>query len=287
MERLIAFVLVLILCGCNSKKTSSSFEEGKKLAEITNKNLSELSGLVASPNNPDHFWTHNDSGNKAEIYLIDRALNIKLTCRLSGATNRDWEDITIGPGPQGEHYIYVGDIGDNLAQYRYKIIYRFKEPAYLEGDSKITITEFETFVFSLPDKVKDTESLLFDPQTQNIFTVSKREKPVVVYQMHFVPSDTTTAEVVGTLNATQIVSGAFSSDGSELLLKNYNQIFYWKRDNGESLKSLIARKAELIPYTPEPQGEAITFARDGSGFYTISEKVKGEKSYLQFYKKRD
>ena len=40
--------------------------------------------------------THNDSGNDAEIYLVVRHLNIKLTVRLSDFENRDWEDISVG-----------------------------------------------------------------------------------------------------------------------------------------------------------------------------------------------
>jgi hypothetical protein len=51
---------------------------------------------------------------------------------------------------------------------------------------------------------------------------------------------------------------------------------------GEALKP----PPYIVEYKEEPQGEAITFARDGSGFYTLSEKVKGEKTYLYFYPRK-
>ena len=33
------------------------------------------------------------------------------------ATNCDWEDITLGPGPDGHTYIYIGDVGGNASKY--------------------------------------------------------------------------------------------------------------------------------------------------------------------------
>jgi len=48
---------------------------------------------------------------------------------VGGASNRDWEDMAIGPGPvDGQQYLYIGDIGDSLAQYDIKYIYRVPEP---------------------------------------------------------------------------------------------------------------------------------------------------------------
>jgi len=38
-----------------------------------------------------------------------------------------------------------------------------------------------------------------------------------------------------------------------------------------------------VPYEEEPQGEALTWTKDGSGFYTLSEKSKGKESFLYFY----
>jgi hypothetical protein len=36
----------------------------------------------------------------------------------------------------------------------------------------------------------------------------------------------------------------------------------------------------------ERQGEAIAFARDGSGFYTLSESVPEERAWVVFYKRK-
>src|SRR5687768_3714989 len=102
--RNIFFLYVLITTmACSQKKTESDSEIfllGKPLAELTDRRLREPSGLAASATNAGFLWAHNDSGNPAEVFLIDDKLNIKLICTLQGATNRDWEDIAVGPGPE-------------------------------------------------------------------------------------------------------------------------------------------------------------------------------------------
>ena len=113
----------------SANNQSDGFLPGVKLAELNNKELKEISGIAASVNNPKLLWAHNDSGNGADIFLLDDHLDIKLTCTLAGVENRDWEDIAVGPGPDAsKSYVYVADIGDNEAQYQYKYIYRFEEP---------------------------------------------------------------------------------------------------------------------------------------------------------------
>src|SRR5690349_18345822 len=125
--------ILLSFTGCEDKPVHSNansiFESPKALAELTDSRLMEPSGIASSTVNPGMLWTHNDSGNKPEVYLIDQKLNIKLTCKLKGVINRDWEDIAVGPGPEeGKTYVYVGEIGDNFGMYPFKYIYRFEEP---------------------------------------------------------------------------------------------------------------------------------------------------------------
>src|SRR4051812_16120960 len=97
------FFITALLAGCSGpapeKPDLFEFSGGEKLAELKNDTIEEASGLAASIANKGLLWTHNDSGNDSKIFLVDENLNIKLTCTLAGAENRDWEDITIGPGP--------------------------------------------------------------------------------------------------------------------------------------------------------------------------------------------
>jgi hypothetical protein len=282
--------IVLSLIGCEQGKPTGStlFEERKQLSELTDPRLKEPSGLAASAMNPGLLWTHNDSGNKPEVFLIDEGLNIMLTCRLKGVLNRDWEDITVGPGPKkGKNYVYVGDIGDNLGIFSLKYLYRFEEPVLKQGQTEITITDFDTIVFKLEDGARDTEALLINPVNQNLYVVSKRGAPASVYELSTTnnANDTLVARKITSLPYSGIVAGCFSADGKELLLKNYQHVFYWKIING-GLKKSLEQNPSSLPYSEEPQGEAITFERNGSGYYTLSEKLKDYKTYLYFYKRK-
>lgn len=290
--RIVASVAIFLgLLSCGKRRvtgTADIFSPPRPLAELKERKLSEVSGLAASAAHPGMLWTHNDSGNPPVVYLVDEHLKIVLSCRLEGATNRDWEDIAVGPGPKkGQSYVYVADIGDNNASHGLKYIYRFEEPALSPQKHELTISTFDTIVFRLEDGKKDTEAIMLDPANGNLYVISKREQPVHVYELTypFATRDTVTAKSVMSLPLTQIVSAGISPDGKQIVMKNYDHIYYWDRHD-EPLVDVLRRKPEALIYREEPQGEAIAFNRNGTGLYTLSEKLFGEKIFLYFYKKR-
>lgn len=292
MRTSLLLILPLLFLSCHEKKRppvdSTLFAPGKPLGQLTDKRLREVSGLAASAVNPGLLWTHNDSGNPAAVYLVDEQLTIRMTCRLKGVKNRDWEDIAIGPGPDGDkHYLYVADIGDNNATHDVKYIYRFEEPGLRDEGPEITITSFDTIALSLEDGRKDTETIMIHPQTKNIYIVSKRENPVYVYELKYPyeGSQPLMAKKVVSLPLTQIVAGAMSADGNEIVLKNYEEIYYWQDDDA-SVADMLRQKPLSLNYEEEPQGEAIAFDSEGAGFYTLSEKVGHNKVFLYYYARK-
>ena len=291
-------LLVVVLVSCStgkekeeSREESSDFLAGEIVSELKLKELAEASGLVASQTNAGYFWTINDSGNGAKVFLVDEKMNIKLTCKLSGIKNRDWEDVAIGLDPETKkNYIYVAEIGDNYAQYLHKMIYRFEEPTL--GDSTVLTLQREQIqqiVFRLPEGAKDTEAIMIDPLTHDIYIISKREMPVHVYSLVYPQSmtDTLMAQSVTTLPFTQATAANFSLDGMEVLVKNYDSIYYWRRDKTETVQQMLVQRPKVLNYIPEPQGESIAWSLDGSGYYTLSEKVGGRKTNLLFYRRKE
>lgn len=280
------FVLLLSIECTSSKTTSDLFLEGVGQGSVSKK-LAEASGLVASVANPGYYWSHNDGENPAEVFLIDHKAKIVMTCKLANVANRDWEDIAVGPGFQyGKSYLYVGDIGDNLSQYPYKMIYTFVEPVLSEGDQ--VISKFDTIVFRLSDGVRDTEAMMIDPMTNDVFIISKREDSVRLYKMNAPAKggDTLEAEFKTKLPFTKIVAASISTDGTEVLMKNYDHLYYWKRSDAESIPELLLRQPIELNYLHEAQGEALAWTRDGAGFYTLSETVKNFKGNLIYYKRK-
>ena len=290
MNRIFFAGFILFLsCGRPSQKVEirdDLFTEGETLGKV-GKRLVEASGLVASVNNLDHYWTHNDSGNPAEIFLIDSKADIKLTCKFTNLKNRDWEDIAIGAGPkEGVTYVYVGDIGDNRAEYPVKFIYRFEEPIFA-GQTELIISDYDTLIVKLPDGVRDSEALTIDPISNDMLLISKREDSVRVYQLNYMDQkDTLLAERIAVLSLHNINAADISANGTEVLMKDYDRIYYWERAGNESMSELLIKKPIRLPYTNGPQDEAIAWKRDGTGFFTLGETVKGNGGNLVLHKRK-
>jgi hypothetical protein len=280
------FIIVWVAalaCSNDTEKTSDLFAKGTPLGQVE-KRLEEASGLVESAAHPNHFWTMNDSGHPAEVFLIDNKAQIQLTCKLKGIDNRDFEDITIGNGPvEGKKYIYVADIGDNLEKYDVKLIYRFVEPS-TRAKQEITITEFDTLKVRLEDKVRDTEAIFMDPLLNDMYLVSKREDSVRLYQIKQpFANDTLMAKPIAILPFHKIVAASITADGQELLLKDYDHVYYWKNNERLSIPKLLQTKPAILAYERERQGEAICWANNGKGYYTLSEAVENQMGKLIFY----
>jgi hypothetical protein len=284
MKIKIAFLVALCSCSSERANDQSSFTAPKKLGVIDGR-LYEASGIASSVVNPGYMWAHNDGQNPAEVFLVDTTARIKMTCRLP-VENRDWEDMVIGPGPEaGRTYIYVGEIGDNEAIYDLKYIYRFEEPKADVAEKDIT--SYDTLTIRMSDGKRDTETMMIDPLSNDLYLISKREDNVGVYKVRQpFTKEVMTAEKVATIPFFKIVAGSFSSDGLEILLKDYDHIYYWKRSKDESLEQVLLRKPEQLPYEREAQGEAITWKLDGSGFYTLSETNPNKPASLRLYNRR-
>lgn len=291
MVRIVWFLLfiVLVSCGRSSGTRKEIFEQGVIAGVLDSKKIDEASGIAASRTHPGMLWTHNDSGDKPRIFLIDSLGRHRVTVLLKGVLNRDWEDIAVGTGPEKDKtYVYVAEIGDNLAKYEYKYIYRFQEPELITQDTAVEIDQIDSIKFKLPDGIRDCEALMIDPATKDLYIFSKRESAVNLYRLAY-PQSTTeiiiAEKVLEALPFTLIVAADWSADGKEILIKNYEQVYYWQRNNNEPITELLKTQPILLPYHQEPQGESIAFDYWGKGYYTLSEKAKGVKPALMFYKR--
>jgi hypothetical protein len=283
-EHLFPFVIALLLFSECKPEKNGTLTNAKPLGKADQR-IEEASGLVASIANPGMLWTINDSGNSPEVFLIDQHAKIRLVCTLFHGNNRDWEEIAIGAGPNPQKkYLYVADIGDNWAQYELKYIYRFEEPIFAV-QNELTITQFDTLILKLPDGKRDSETILIDPFNNDLFLISKREDSVRVYSTPYPFSKgTIVLRKVMVLPFTKIVAGSISSDGTEILLKDYEKVYYWKRSKLESLCDAFKKKPVELPYEREPRGEAIAWSLDGKEYYTLSEGTLGNSASLFVYK---
>jgi hypothetical protein len=268
-----------------NQRIDSLFLAGIPQGKLANPLLEEVSGLVASQRYPNRLYVHTDSGGEAAVFVLDTLGNELGKLDLSGLSNRDWEDIAIGPGPNGSSYIYVAEIGDNEAKHEEIYLYRFAEPELLQA---IPSTAIDQVTLQFPGGPKDAETLLADPITGTLFLVSKREPKNAVYQVPATAFEkgSATLEKVHEFDFNSSVAGDISKDGSQLLIKTYLAVFYWKRTDKQSLVEALKAPPVRLPYVPEPQGEAIGFNFKGDAYFTLSEKRNGVIPTLYRYPKK-
>jgi len=298
MKKLFFFLAVIFfLSSCNWFKKPTltptpeveipDFETSPKSFIIQNDLISEASGLCDSQSMPGNVWVEEDSGNPNVIHLISHTGEYKGNVQMP-FTNRDWEDMTIGAGPvSGKTYIYLAEIGDNKAAYNNQYyIYRFLEPQSI----KEKVTTYDQITFQYPDGSRDAECILLDPETKDIYIITKREFNVRVYQLPYpqLVTEIQTAKFIEEIPYLIITSGGISTDGKEIVLRNYDALYYWYRKEGESITKALARNRDkLLPYQKEPQGEGFCFDKGNKGYFTISERPDLEfPTYLYYFGKK-
>ncbi|MCA0233781.1 MAG: PE-PGRS family protein [Bacteroidetes bacterium] len=248
--------------------------------------LDEASGLADSKKQAGFLWTHEDAGSPDRIYLLDRQGKI-VANYTTPFINYDWEDMAVGPGPDvNESYIYLADIGDNSNVRDIKQIYRFPEPSTLTSK----ITNFDWIRFRFPDGAYDSETLLLDPLTKDIYVVTKWLTNARVYRLAY-PQSTTeviTAEKVGEMTVgVDLTGGAISTIGTEVIVRGYTTIYYWKRKATETVGEVLLRApTKSLPYIFEPQGEAVCFDLNNKGYFTLSERRNVPSVNLYFYARK-
>lgn len=288
---LVPVAIVLMLLAGYAQKIVK--DKGVITGNLQNKELDEISGIAASAIHPGIYYVHNDSGDTSRFFAITPTGQLKATYYFKGISSHlgvtDCEDIAAGPGPvKGKSYIYLGDIGDNNAVRKFLTVYRFEEPG-LTGKDSIHTLPATILYLKYPDGPKDAETLMIDPVEQLLYIVSKRKASVNVYTtpLNYTANDTVTLVKRAKLHFggippfKWITAGDISKDGSQILLKNYHHVYYWKRAPNEPVWQAMTRKAIKLYYNNEKQGEAIGFTPDGKGYYTTSEGVNAP---IYYYK---
>lgn len=253
---------------------------------LQDEELKETSGIAASHLNKNILYVHNDSGDTSRFFAISPNGQLKESFYFKGDAI-DCEDIAVGPGPEkGKSYVYLGDIGDNHHERRTIEIYRFQEPALTAA--KTVNLKCSTFYFRYPDGQHDAETLMVDPVEKLFYIVTKREDSVGVYTAPLNASFTDTISLKlqcklhfkGLPLLKWITAGDISADGKQILLRSYQNIYYWKRKPGEPVWKAMQGNPQELTHKAERQGEAVGFTTDGKGFYSTSE---GKNAPLNFY----
>lgn len=246
--------------------------------------IDEASGLADSRANPGFLWVNEDSQRPTAIHLLEKNGQYRKQLFIKNVTNRDWEELALAAGPTaGKNYIYLAETGDNDQVYPEYAFYRFEEPLA----SVDTVTQVDILRFRYADGSHDSEAFFVDPATKDIYVITKREAKSRIYKLTY-PQSTGSVNIASFVLELpyNFVTAACFSDNGELLVKTYSDIYYYKRMAGQPVGGELFASYTKLLYNPEPQGEAIAFATDNTGFFTLSEKGFASSVNLNFYKRQ-
>jgi hypothetical protein len=282
---LISFPLALPFT--SSPLQSVTYAPPVTLVRVSVPGVSETSGLAASRTSPGAYWTHNDSGDGPFIYAFDTRGNMLGTFRLSGAQNRDWEDIATGPGPQAKRsYLYIADTGDNDQKRPEVIVYRIPEPQLTAADKNSSKTQprttepAEAIRLVYPDGKHDAEALMVHPSTGNLYIMTKvafGNPTVYEAEAPFTAGTLITLKRVAEVHVANLLGGAItggsvSPDGRRVALCDYFGGYELiLPSTSKNFDDVWKQKVTSFNLGKRKQGESITYRLDGNAVLATSE----------------
>lgn len=288
---MILLPLVLINSACSNTLNKLDHPDFLKSGEITDKKISEASGLAYSTRNKNVLWTMNDSGGKAQIYAINEAGESLGRIKLKGIKNKDWEDITSFKY-KGTSYLLVADVGDNKAKRKKVTLHFIKEPNFkdLSKKSKLKLKPEWSVDFSYEDGPRDCESVAVDVANKKILLLSKRNQPPVLYELPFTKNPKKgkqTAKRIMPVNNLELANPSdirnlkhitfngqptamdISADGKSAVVLTYLRVYYFHNPQAKNSAALFAEKPHIYELPYLSQAEAISFgANDQAAFIT-------------------
>jgi hypothetical protein len=272
-------------------RPAASYSEATQIGTITSQSLAEISGMTPSRTTRGLWWVHNDSGDKARIYLIDSSGKLHGRFAITGARNRDWEDMAGSIDGNKKPMLYLADFGDNARKRDDLTIYRVKEPVLsptppkdgAKGPRDGATESAEAFPFRYPDGRHDAEALFVDPKNGRPYVITKSMSssggvyrfPLPLRPKEKVTLEKVTGEAVDQISKLLMVTGAaVSPDGSRVVIRTYFGAYELSRaSGGGNFETIFKSELKTIKLPLLRQGEAISYTLDGRSIVTTSEKI--------------
>ena len=208
-----------------------------------------------------------------------------------GAKNKDWEDITRVMSDEGP-LLVIGDIGDNNNGRKKVRLYFVKEPA--SGEYQSEVEPVHRLKVRYEDGPRDVEAMAYDPASDMILFLSKRDKPPRLYG---VPMDlalkeealvaTFLGEVPGFrpptrmdmlkshkrgLWVSQPTGMDISDDGRTAAVITYRSLYVFERHDNETWVEAFQRDPVEYLGPPGLHDEAVGFGHDQQSIYVTTER---------------
>ncbi len=253
----------------------------EQFGPVTAEALNEVSGLAHSRQNPGVLWVHNDARNAPALYALDASGGL-LGVFAIDIDHGDWEDIAIGVDNAGEPVLYVGSVGNNDRDRETLSVLVVPEPVVPLGSRTDGSLPHHEMVLEFPGGPFDTESMMWDPQTGDLYLLTKETSGLSTLFRAAAPHDepivvleylTELTFGVAPLDGGRATTGAAISPlGNLIAVRTYNSVAYvWRRDASESFVSAFDHPPCPVAMIPEVQGESIDFSLDSAALLSVRE----------------
>lgn len=257
---------------------------------LTDRHLAEVSGFAASRAHPGLLWAENDSGNPADVYLIEPSGTLRMTLHIDGAMNIDWEDFA-SFDDHGHHYLLLADTGDNFALRPWSAIHVIEEP---ERIADAHAKPAWSITFRWPEGARDCEAVAVDVASNSILLISKRTVPARLYRLPLHPDGKgiqvaqPLADLVGIVQPdktqsadksphgryrAQVTAADVAPDRSALAVLTYHAIYLYPRPPDLDWAQAVASTPRVISFGPMRQAEAMAWSLDGHSLYVSGEQL--------------
>jgi hypothetical protein len=248
---------------------SGTYGPPRQIAKLSNREISESSGLAQSRRRPGLFWTHNDSGDIARLFAFETNGKHLGACTLQGAEAIDWEDMASFER-NGRSWLLLADVGDNGLRRNSYQLYLCEEP--LHSDTAVQSRRIE---FRYDRGSHNCEAVAVDAEHGVILLVTKVTGPVCQVFQLAIPEkpgeETMVAELIATISVPVAVAMDISPDGLRAIVLTYGDAFEYSRGPDEDWRLAFARIPRQIAMPARAKGESICYGRDGRSLYLTSE----------------
>lgn len=244
--------------------------------------LVESSGLARSQVTADRWWTHNDSGSSAVLYALERDGDTPSVRAfpLRYGLNIDWEDLSSFVR-NGRAHLLVADVGDNWALRGSVALHWVEEPQDLasQGDLGPVFTR----LFDYPDGPRDVEAVAVEPQSAQVYLISKRDDPPRLYRLSLegqAPPVVNRAVSLGTLKLPTSARGRrgrwitaldIDARGRRAAVLSLEAVYLYDRRADEGWETAFSRPPQVIRLPPLAQAEAVALTAAGDALVVSSE----------------
>jgi hypothetical protein len=275
-------LLAAVLAGMASSSAFAAWSRPETLCMLKDSRIAEVSGMGMSRRHQGVFYVHNDSGDTARFWAVNKSGAVLAEYTLPGVTAVDCEDLAVGCSPEGRPTVYLADIGDNLKERAFVSVYAAPEPDVpAKPVARPVSVSHKVLHFRYPDGAHDAETLIADPGGRALYVVTKEASgQSFVYKVPVVwDGKVRTAVRVATVRfsdpfpqfANLSTGGDMAPDGSRIIIRTYQQAYEWTVAKGERPEDALKRPPRVVALALERQGEAICYGLNGKAILTTTE----------------